>query len=307
MSGKHIELFLVNGVAGELTTAEIAGWTGHVLVGPRSDLPALLQRPELDRNGTYILLGPDEQAIDGVRVYIGKTENFKARIQAHSTDLSKDFFNRAVVISAKDEVFNEGHWGYLEAKLVAAAQRAQRCTLENTQAPQERRLSEAQRSDMEAFFEQIKVILPVLGINILRTRQQAENTQQAETNAHSPIFTLTLKKTGITAKAQVVDGEFLLLEGSQVVSTNQGSARASYEGIARRRAQLEREGSIIPQGDHAVTTRDIPCTSSSQAGGIVTGRSSNGRQEWRWANNGIDSPYAAWEDRGIVEGEETND
>ena len=29
MTGKHIELFLVEGVPGGITTAEIAGWTGQ--------------------------------------------------------------------------------------------------------------------------------------------------------------------------------------------------------------------------------------------------------------------------------------
>ena len=49
MRGKHIELFLVEGVPGGITTAEIAGWTGHVLAGPRSDLGDVLKRPEAKR------------------------------------------------------------------------------------------------------------------------------------------------------------------------------------------------------------------------------------------------------------------
>lgn len=41
MNGKHIEIFLVDGVPGGMTTAEIAGWTGHVLASERSSLGAL--------------------------------------------------------------------------------------------------------------------------------------------------------------------------------------------------------------------------------------------------------------------------
>ena len=51
MMGKHIEVFLVEGVPGGITTAEIVGWTGHVLFGPRSDLGDLLKRPEVKRTG----------------------------------------------------------------------------------------------------------------------------------------------------------------------------------------------------------------------------------------------------------------
>ena len=84
MRGKHIELFLVEGVPGGITTAEIAGWTGHVLAGPRSDLGDVLKRPEAKRNGAYFLLGDDEEAVGGVRCYIGRTENFINRFRDHS-------------------------------------------------------------------------------------------------------------------------------------------------------------------------------------------------------------------------------
>lgn len=303
MSGKHIELFLVNGVTGELTTAEIAGWTGHVLVAPRADLNTLLQREEVQRNGTYILLGNDEDAIDGVRAYIGKTEDFKKRIYEHSRDSGKDFFDRVVIISAKDEVFNEGHWGYLESKLIDTATQAKRCSLENTQKPQGRRLSEAQRSDMEAFFKQIKVILPVLGIHILRVRQFAQSQHDVQEETQSPVFFLRHQKT-LIAHAQVIDGEFLLLKGSQIAAQWRGKAsvestRRSYEAQRLLRATLEQNGSIEIRGEYALTTRDIPCTSPSQAGALVVGRSCNGRTEWHWDNSGIESNYAAWEQRGI--------
>ena len=59
-----------------------------------------------------------------------------------------------VLITAKDDSFTEGHWGYLEWRLVELAKRAARVTLANGNDPQGRKLSEAQASDMEAFLEQ---------------------------------------------------------------------------------------------------------------------------------------------------------
>src|SRR5690606_36890863 len=56
MTGADIELFLVDGVPGGITTAELVGWTGHVLRAPRGDLAELTKRPELARNRTYLLL-----------------------------------------------------------------------------------------------------------------------------------------------------------------------------------------------------------------------------------------------------------
>lgn len=46
MGGKQIKLFLVDGTAGGVTTAEIPNWTGRVLSAGRSDLADLLKREE---------------------------------------------------------------------------------------------------------------------------------------------------------------------------------------------------------------------------------------------------------------------
>ncbi|MEN6429333.1 MAG: GIY-YIG nuclease family protein [Coriobacteriales bacterium] len=222
MTGKHIELFLVEGVPGGITTAEIAGWTGHVLAGPRSELGDVLKRDEAKRNGAYLLLGDDEEAIGGVRCYIGRTEDFINRFRDHSA--KKEFWDRVVLITCKDDSFTEGHWGYLEWRLVELAKQAARVTLENSNSPQGRKLSEAQVSDMEAFLEQLQIVLPVLGVNAIRVR--AVNTGP-EGDAHpSPVFTLRNAKYNVEARAQQLGDEFTMLEGSRVVATWAGTGKA---------------------------------------------------------------------------------
>ena len=74
MSGKQIKLFLVDGSAGGLTTAEITNWTGHVLSAPRSELADLLKREEAQRTGAYLLMGEDEAVVGNTRCYIGEAD-----------------------------------------------------------------------------------------------------------------------------------------------------------------------------------------------------------------------------------------
>lgn len=300
MNGKHIEIFLVDGVAGGLTTAEIAGWTGHLLTGPRSELARILSRDEAQRNGAYILLGADPDAVEQTRAYVGRTENFASRIRVH--DSKKEFWDRLVIMTAKDDTFNEGHWGYLEARLHDQASVAKRCGLDNINKPQGRQLSEAQRSDMEFFFAQLEVVLPVLGVNILRRRKITPSTlQEAVPSLNSPIFRMVVGKNGIDARAQVVDGVFYILEDSRVAPRWMGKAKAaaterSYENMKNMRNGYINDGSIRVEGDTAVVTRDIACSSSSNAGMIVAGRSCNGRREWVWDGG----TYADWEERELT-------
>lgn len=297
MSGKHIELFLVDGEPGGITTANVSGWTGHILSGPRTALTRILARDEAHRNGIYLLLGDDPGAIESVACYIGKTEDFSARFRQH--DRQKDWWNRDILISSRDDSFNEGHWGYLEARLVEIANTTKRCSLpDNTQTPQPRKLSEAQQSDAEVFLEQIRGVLPVLGVNILRGTHRAPEQQAPPPDIGSPIFTLTAPKRGVKARARVVGDEFIMLEGSHVVGewTNAGrtsATRRSYESLRAQHTKLVDDGSITVDGTIGTLARDIPFPSPSTAGSIAVGYSCNGRISWTWEGG----TYSDWENR----------
>lgn len=299
MSGKHIDLFLVDGESGGITTAGIIGWTGQILNGPRSALTRLLDREEARRNGVYFLLGDDPDAIENIACYIGRTEDFSARFRHH--DRQKDWWDRAILVSSLDDSFNEGYWGYLESRLLEIARTTKRCTLrDNVQAPQPRKLSEAQQSDAEAFLEQIRSILPVLGVNILRGTHRAPERQTPPPDIDSPIFTLTAPKRGVKARARVVGGEFIMLEGSRIVGkwANEGSkpsTRNSYRNYRDRHAKLVDDGSIAVEGEIGTLTRDVPFPSPSAAGSVAVGYSCNGRTAWKWTGG----TYGDWENRDL--------
>ena len=298
MTGTHIELFLVDGIPGGITTARVAGWTGNVLLGPRSSLAEILARPETQGNGTYMLLGDDHTAVGNIRCYIGKTEDFNHRFHQHNAN--KDFWDRLVVMTSSDDSFNEGHWGHLEYRLVQLATDAARVSLTNTQVPQPRKLSEAQISDMESFIDQLQVVLPVLGVNALRRVTTPTAATPPQTTTASPVFTLSVPRNGVDARAQVNGDEFVMLKGSQVVPTwaNAGKSESTRRSYASYRAQFDAlvaDGSIVVEGDHGHLARDIPFASPSTAGAIATGRSCNGRIQWTWEHG----TYADWENRGL--------
>ena len=99
---------------------------------------------------------------------------------------------------------------------------------------------------MEYFIAQAKIILPVLGVNILRsvaaTVSHADENSIRSVPASSPVFELRLKKEGIIAMAREIDGEFTVLEGS--------GARVAWTGVEHAyrvlREKLAREGAIVP-------------------------------------------------------------
>jgi hypothetical protein len=169
--GRTIQLFLVDGAPDGLIIAAIHGWTGCVLVASQSTFDRLLARPEVNRSGVYILYGPDPQStLGGMRAYVGEADSVRERIDRSARD--RGFWETAVVVTTSDEALTKGHVRYLEARLIELSKTANRVALDNGQEPaaDRRRLPEADKANMEAFLANLKVILPVIGLDLLKPR-----------------------------------------------------------------------------------------------------------------------------------------
>lgn len=296
--GRTLKVFLVDGAPNGLLTAEIMNWTGHVITGPRSRLPELIQRPEAQRTAVYFLVGPDQGAGIGTQVYIGETDDAARRLAQHNKPEDKggrDFWERVCVVTSKDANLTKGHIKYLESRLITTAKASGRCELLNGTDPEYAGLPEADRSDMEFFLEQIQTLLPVLGYDFLRDRPKVQepvagSDPEAGSRKASPEFVGDVKRYGITARGQEIDGEFVVFKGSK--------ARREWEGVEGSYTKLfndlVRTGVLRPtsDGQHNEFTQDYAFASPSAAAAVVAGRAANGRIHWQVAQTG--ATYGHW-------------
>lgn len=288
--GRTLKVFLVDGAPNGLLTAEIMNWTGHVITGPRTRLAELVLRPEIKRTAVYFLVGPDEGTGIGTKVYIGETDDAKARLALHNRPEDKggkDFWERVCIVTSKDANLTKGHIKYLESRLITVAKEAARCELLNGTDPEYANLPEADRSDMEFFLEQIQTLLPVLGFDFMRARPKPAGGAAATS---SPIFVGNITKYGISARGQEIDGEFVVFKGSR--------ARRQWEGVETNYTKLFKDlvqtGVLKPTTDdqHNEFTQDYPFSSVSAAAAVVSGRSANGRLHW--ILEGTAKTYGQW-------------
>ena len=300
--GKSIRLYVADGRPGGLLTAEIMNWTGHVVAAPRSDLAGLLRRPEASRTGIYLLLGDDPDSLGGLLAYIGEGDDIGKRLYQHARaedQGGKGFWDRAILLTSKDANLTKAHARYLESRFITLAGQARRSRLINGTAPAPLPLPEADVSDMEYFISQAKIVLPVLGVNILRSAATAGNSEAGAVSglspASSPVFVLHVKKDGITARAREIDGEFTVLEGSCARASWTGSQH-TYKALHNK---LAGDGALVPEpGGAAVRfARDQVFASPSAAAAVITGRQANGRVEWKAEGSGIS--FGSWQERGI--------
>lgn len=247
------------------------------------------------------MLGDDEEALGDMRCCIGEADVVADRLKHHLRE--KEFWDRIIVITSKDANLTKSHGRYLESKLIELAMKAGRATLENGTSPPTPPLPEADASDMDEFLAQLQIVLPVLGVNVIRVRPILEKSVGAPTSTESPIFTLREPGSGVNARAQQIDGEFTVLGGSIAVAewSRVGGAESTKKSYASYRSHHERlvaEGVIAVDGGLGRFTRDHVFSSPSTAGAIVVGRSCNGRKEWVSTEG---QTFGVWEDRGVPE------
>jgi hypothetical protein len=288
--GRTLRIFLADGVPSGVLTAEILNWTGKVVVAPRARLPDLVGRPEAARTGVYVLTGPDPEDPLRSLIYIGEGDCVRDRLLAHNGDEQKDFFTRVCFVVSKDENLTKTHARYLESRLIALTKAAKRAKLTNGTAPSFDLLPESDRADMEFFIEQINLILPVLGFDFTQPTPTIPSNRKSSSDDLKHLFEMTA--VGLKAEAFEVDGEFVVLMGSQARLTGTASW-TSYKGL---RDKLLKDGKLVESGQPNILTfaDNVAFESPSAAAAVVYAGNQNGRIAWRLKGTG--QTYKDWQD-----------
>lgn len=294
--GKSIKMFLADGSPNGILTAEIINWTGHVLSAPRTKLSELIQREECSRTGVYFLVSYDPENPLYPKVYIGESDDVANRLKQHNRTEEaggKDFWEKVCLVTGKDQNITKTHIKYLESRLIEIARRNGQCQLMNGTSHDYSKLPESDTADMEYFLEQIQVILPVLGYEFLKEIKRPSfnslipNKMPVDVGAD---FYLAIKD--VNAKAKIVDGEFYVLQGSQV---RREVSQPTHNYMKNLRPRLF-ENNII-SSDTYTFNQDHLFSSPSAAAAVILGRSSNGRR--RWKQLGTDLTYEEWQQKQV--------
>lgn len=282
MAGRSVRLFLVDGTPQGLRTAQIGNWTGLAVVCPRTSLADLGKRPEVRATGVYLLLGPSEDLGPHLRVYVGEADDVWSRLQSH--DSKKDFWTWVIVFVSKDENLTKAHVRWLEARLVREVSSAKQAQLENGTEPGGGRLPEADAADMEAYFENMRLLLPTLGADILTASDSGKNSDAG--------FVLELAWEEARAECIVRDGKFIVRKGS---TARAREVDCLQQGPRDKRARLIQEGVLANSSDGLLRfTQDYTFDSPSAAAVVVAGTPLNGRHYWKLKGKGIS--YKEWQE-----------
>ena len=264
--GKAIELFLVNGTAESLITAELSNWNGKAIKIPRTEVSSC-ERDDIKGVGVYFLICQEDDGTDSV--YIGEAENVLDRLTQHLRDFQsgkeKYYWNTAVIFVGRD--LNKALIRYLENRFVEIAKECGRYTVLTKNTYKNTVLKEAQIASMEEFIDNVKILINTLGYKVLVPVPKAND---------ETIY-LYCKGSGASAKGFVSAGGFTVLEGSTVSDHTVPSLETKGKSYYNLRNALIKDGTILDR----VFTRDYEFKAPSAASAVILGHTSNGNVDWK--------------------------
>lgn len=273
--GKSIELFLVNGTADSLITAELSNWNGKAIKIPRIEVAAC-NREDITQAGVYFLFCKEDDGTDSV--YIGEAENVKDRLVQHLRDYQSEkekyYWNTAVIFVGRD--LNKALIRYLENRFVEIARNCKRYTVLTKNTYRNTVMKESQIAVMEEFVDNVKVLISALGYKVLEAFNKPVLSQEnVEKNENKETLKFHLERTIKNVGKVIADGNrtsegFVVLSGSMIASIDDNTIPVI---LKERRAKANITNGILQE--------DMLFSSPSYAAMFVIGKSANGQTSWK--------------------------
>ena len=269
--GKSIELFLANGTADSLITAELSNWNGKAIKIPRIEVSEC-KRSDIKGAGVYFLFCKEEDDSDSV--YIGESESVHERLLQHLRDYSaekeKFYWTTAVIFLGRD--LNKALIRYLEDRFVQIARESKRYKVLTKNTYGKTVMKESQTAAMEEFIDNVKVLINALGYKVL------EPTVQSVPGSTNEEEVLYLNMGNAKATGIVTTEGFVLFAGAIV------NEKTSEKSLSKGAVSLRKKHFDAGRVKDLTTTEDIIFSSSSAAADFVTGYSVSGPANWKNRN-----------------------
>ena len=264
--GKSIELFLVNGTADSLITAELSNWNGKAIKIPRIEVTSC-KREDITQAGVYFLFCKEDDGSDSV--YIGEAENVKDRLIQHLRDYQaekeKYYWSTAVIFVGRD--LNKALIRYLENRFVEIARNSKRYIVLTKNTYRNTVMKESQIAVMEEFIDNVKILINALGYKLLEPFSQVESSASETDDEILYLTSGSAKATGkVTTEGFVVFEDAIVNEKTSTKSLSAGMQKLRQTLIDSDKVQNWK------------TTEDILFSSSSAAADFILGYSVSGPQ-----------------------------
>lgn len=268
--GKTIELFLVNGTADDVVTAELSNWNAQAIRIPRTECRNPTHKHIADALkgvGVYFLVCQNDGDKEGV--YVGEAEDVHSRLRRHLQDYDsgrEDYYWNYVIAFVGGRL-DKALIRYLEKRLCAIVKECDRCECLTQKTGRKIVLKPSQVATMDEFINNIRVVLLALGSRMLVPQPCVTQT--------TVIFQCTGR--GANAKGFPSTNGFTVIKGSRISPTIAPMFESTRPGYYGLRQRLEAAGMIVENQ----FVRNYEFSSPSSASSVIQGVSSSGNRDWK--------------------------
>ena len=191
---KKITLYLENGTLdGLINISESDGWDfgGELYSCPRDKLDELLNDDSVDKVGVYLLLSNKQ-------VYVGQATDLRSRIKQHK--LSKDWWERVILLTSKKDELNQSHITYLEAALIQKAIDCGTSDIENKTKGNKHNLDKYEMKLLDQFLDEAYFVLELIGVTVF---VKGAPKKSSKSTVLPPIVDSTKEQRELRAKGEV--------------------------------------------------------------------------------------------------------
>ena len=153
---KTIKMLLYDGSLNGVTNISDSAWeSGKMYSAPRESIKNLISKADCKKYGVYLLLS-DRQ------VYVGQAKDLEKRTKQHLSD--KEWWNRVILMTTKDDSFNASDIDYLESRLINLAAEAGTSDSDNKKKGNPEKVDEFRQAELEQYLDEALFLLELIGI-----------------------------------------------------------------------------------------------------------------------------------------------
>lgn len=155
---KTISLLLEDGTLKGVMCIEDSSWnSGELYSAPRESINELMSSEACKKFGVYLLLSEE-------MVYVGQSMDLSIRIKQHLA--GKDWWERAIVLTTKDDSLNRSDIDYLESVLIDKANENNRLDCDNKKKGNPQKVTKFRRVELEQYLEEAFLLMELIGVSV---------------------------------------------------------------------------------------------------------------------------------------------
>jgi len=236
---KTIQLLLYDGTLnGVINIADSAWNPGEMYASPRNAVNELVS---LDKYGVYLLLSDD-------RVYVGQAQDLERRIKQHLA--GKDWWERVVLLTTKDDSFTRSDIDYLESVLISKAEKTQSLDSDNKNKGNNPKVDKFRKVNLDQYLDEALFLMELIGITVFGPERKKSTGRRRKQTITISSTTKLPKKEGHSKPALPDES---LKVGIYVKTAMQNLQNSGYQFSPE---QIECFGSV--EGSRQYTTRNLP-------------------------------------------------